>query len=888
MGSIRAMFDPRTVALIGASEKEGAIGRTLLENLLKGGKRQVFPVNPVRESCIGEKCYASVRDVPVHLDLAVIATPAPTVPAVVEECGRAGVEGVVIISAGFREIGREGRQLEDRIDGIRKHYGMRIVGPNCIGFIRPSISLNATFIKAAPEAGKIAFISHSGALGSAILDWAIEAHIGFSMFVSLGSMLDVDFGDLIDFLGDDQATKSILIYMESVGHAKKFMSAARGFARSKPIIILKPGRYEEASRAALSHTGAMTGDDQVYDAAFKRAGAVRVPGIDDLFNASSVLDSRNVPKGPRVVIVTNAGGPGAITTDRLVGGGGKLASLTEESLKELDAFLPAYWSRSNPVDVLGDTDVERYVEAMKICMNDPNVDGLVLIYTPQGPLDPTELAKAVTERAKRASKPVITTFMGGKSVAEARQIFNVNDIPTYPTPEDAVKTYLYMHRYQRNLELLYETPADLPVDQAPPKNNLKALIRAICAGGRRVLTEDESKRFLRNYKIPTTKTRLAKNVEEALGMAKETGYPVVLKIASPDISHKSDIGGVVTGIDSADRLTEEYGGLLERAKSACPGATIRGVTVQKMIEGIDYELILGAKKDRDFGAVILFGMGGIGAEIFRDFSIGLPPLNQTLARRLMEETKVYELIRGFRGKRPADMTRLEQLIVSFANMIVDFPEIKEMDINPIAISQGAPVALDARIIIDDNCLEYLPPYPHLVISPYPTRYVTPWSLGDGTPVILRPIRPEDEPLEYEMLNTLSEESMRGRFFLAPRHVGHEELTRFCNIDYDREMAIIAELTEDGKRRMIGVSRLIIEADKGIAEFALLVHDDYQDRGLGYKLIDVLIGIAQEKRLGMVYGLVLTENRRMLSICEKTGFAIRHQPDRVSRVELILR
>lgn len=888
MGTLKELFDPRTVALVGASEREGSVGRTVLENLLAAkDRRKIFPVNPKSESVLDNKAYPSIRSIGEEIDLAVISTPAPSVPSIVDECGKAGVAGLVIISAGFRETGEEGKRLEDQIEIARRRYGMRIVGPNCLGFIRPGIALNATFVKATPEQGKIAFISHSGALGSAILDWAMGAGIGFSMFVSLGSMIDVDFGDLIDFLGTDPATRSILIYMEGVGQAKKFMSAARGFARTKPIIILKPGKYKESAKAAQSHTGALTGDDEVYDAAFKRAGVVRVEGIDDLFSAASVLDSKHLPRGARLAIVTNAGGPGAITTDRLVGLGGRLAAIGEGTIKELDAFLPPYWSHGNPVDVLGDADVDRYQRAVELCLGDSSVDGILLIYTPQGMVEPKGLAEGISELAKRAWKPLLTTFMGGSAVTEAREVFMSNDIPTYDTPEKAVKIYMAMHRYQRNLELLYQTPAELPVNQAPPKNSLKALVRSICRRNRYALTEEESKRFLVNYGIPTTMTRLTRSIEEAQEVVHDIGYPVALKIVSPEILHKTDVGGVVLNVRSEKELTEQYEALLSRIAETVPQATITGVSVQQMIGHVDYEVILGAKKDKDWGSVILFGLGGITAEIFRDFSIGLPPLNQTLARRLMEDTKVFRMLEGYRGRQPVDLKQLEQIVVSFSELIVDFPEIDEMDINPIAIANGVPIALDARIILDKNCIEYVPPYPHLVITPYPSRYVTPWTLEDGTAVILRPIRPEDEPLEHGMLETLSSDTVRGRFFQSIKNLSHAELTRFCNIDYEREMAIVAELREGRRRRLVGVSRLIMDPDMRSGEFAVLIHDDYQNKHLGSKLVDMLIGIAMEKHMESVYGIVLSDNKRMLYICYKSGFTATPLPEGLTRVELDL-
>ena len=888
MADLKKIFSPKTIAVIGASESEGSVGKALTENLLLPNNRKIFPVNPNRKSILGIDSYARIADIPEQIDLAVIATPAQTVPGIIEECGKSGVEGVIIVSAGFKETGKTGEKLEEQIKEIRRTYGMRIIGPNCLGVIRPVNRLNASFLRVHPEPGKIAFISHSGALGSAILDWAINAHIGFSLFVSLGSMIDVDFGDMIDFLGDDPDTKSIMLYMEGIGNARKFMSAARGFARNKPIIILKPGRFTESAKAAMSHTGAMAGDDQVYDAAFKRAGVIRIKGIEDLFNTAEVLHSKNLPKGLDLAVITNAGGAGVIATDSILESGGKIAQLSEDSLKTLDLNLPKFWSKSNPIDVLGDADTGRYVMAVNICINDPNVHGIIIIYTPQGAANPEELAKAIADISKKSYKPIITVLMGGMKVEGAKKITLENNIPTYETPEEAIKTYMYMYRYGKNIQLLYETPEELPVDQAPPKNNLKVFIAELHKEGRTILTEEESKRFLANYGIPVIKPYLTNNPDEAINISNSIGYPVVIKIVSPDITHKSDIGGVVTGIYSDGQLRKEYEGLLNRVREKAGQAKITGISVQKMIEKIDYEIILGAKKDRDFGSVILFGMGGTTTEIFKDISIGIPPLNQTLARRLMEETKVHRMIQGYRGRPPADMKNLEQILVSFSNLIVDFPEISEIDINPLAISNGKGYALDARIALEMDTSRYTIPYQHLVITPYPTRYVLPWRLSDGTDVILRPIRPEDEPLEHEMLQTLSEDTLRGRFFQILKKISHEMLVRFCNIDYDREMAIIAEFKESEKKRIIGIGRLIIEPDFKKSEFAVIVHDEFQGKGMGYKLVDMLIGIAQEKGLGEVYGTVLTDNVRMLRVCEGLGFRITHLPDGISKVRLTLR
>ena len=895
MGSIERMFDPETVAVIGATEREGSVGRAIMENLLAGKEeREIFPVNPNRKTVLGLKCYPSIKDVPKHVDLAIVAVPAKIVPKVVEECGEAGVDGVVIISAGFREVGEEGRKLEQEIEKIREKYGLRILGPNCFGFIRPHIKLNATFLKKMPEPGQIAFISQSGALGSAILDWAVSSHIGFSMFISLGSMLDIDFGDLIDYLGEDPNTRSILIYMEGIDNikrARKFMSAARGFARTKPILILKPGKYEAGAKAAKSHTGSMVGSFEVYDAAFKRIGAVRVDEIEDLFNCASVLDSRYLPSGPRLAIVTNAGGPGVIAADSVVDYGGELAKLSRETMEVLNSVLPAHWSKGNPIDVIGDADVKRYIEAIKACLNDPNVDGVIVIYTPQGAAQPKELAEAVVNLALKRVKPVLAVWMGGgPEIEEARTIFYQNNIPCYDTPEKAIRTYMYMYMYKRNLELLYETPRELSVDLAPPKYHLKVMIRRALEEKRDVLMADEAERFMKVYGIPVPEGGLARSVGEAMIIASKIGYPVVLKIVSPDILHKVDVGGVITGINNENQLREAFNKLLDNVKNNAPNARIEGVYVQKMVTRADYELILGSKKDPIFGSVILFGSGGVGVELFKDYSIGLPPLNQVLARRLMEETRIYRMLKnGFRNKPPADLPKLEEVLVRFSNMIIDFPEIKEVDINPLIVSGDQVYAVDVRIILDlEVAGKEVEPYSNLVIMPYPTKYITPYTLRDGTQVLLRPIRPEDEPIEAELIENLSEESKRFRFFYVIKDITHDMLVRFCNIDYDREMAIIAEYTDSsGKRRNVGVGRLIMDPWRRRGEFAVVVADDFQGKGLGTKLVDMLIQIADEKGLETIYGIVMPENTKMIELCRKMGFDIRYTPEEVI-VELNLR
>jgi acetyltransferase len=882
------MLDPKTIALIGATETEGTVGRTIMENLMGSKGRTVFPINPHHETIFGLQCYPTVAAVPEEIDLAVVATPAASVPDVLEQCVKANVHGAIVVSAGFGETGKQGQALERRIKKILEGSPMRVVGPNCLGIIRPSVGLNASFLSVEPEPGDIALISQSGALGTGMLDWAVTAHVGFSMFASVGSMVDVDFADLVDFLGEDPHTRSILIYMESIGNARRFMSAAKGFARNKPIIVLKPGRYSESARAALSHTGAMAGGDEVYEAAFRRTGVVRVHEVADLFRAAEVLDSRRLPVGADVAIVTNAGGLGVMATDALVEHGGRLAELSEKTMATLDAALPPYWSHSNPVDVLGDAGSERFTAAVGACLADKGVSGILLIYTPQGNARPDAMAEQVTALVKNARKPVITVLMGGSTVDAGRKIFQEAGVPCYDTPEEAVRTYLGMYRYARNLELLYETPAEQPIDVAPPKHNLQAMLRRVRNSGRTVLTEEESKRFITTYGIPVVEQKLTYSVEEALTAAEKIGYPVVLKIVSHDITHKSAVGGVETGVCSPDDLRLAYDRMMKRVKKTAPKATIEGMAVQQMIRKIDWELILGMKKDWQFGSVVVFGAGGVGAEGLADFSVSLPPLNQVLARRMMEETRVFKtMVSPPRGVAAPDIGELQEILTMLSNIVVDFPEISEIDINPLVVSGGSACAVDARIVIDESVMAGKPKFPHMVITPYPTRYVTPWKLSDGTDILLRPIRPEDEPMEAELLATVSQETLRGRFFENSVNVDHDMLVRFCNIDYDREMAIVAELTQGKKKRIIGVGRLMGEADRGRGEFAVLVHDEFHRKGLGFKLTDMIIGIAQEKGLTEINGYIDANNRRMLRVAAELGFVVVSTEDCVATVRLDL-
>lgn len=878
------LFNPRRIAVIGASDEDGSVGAKLLRNLVGVGyKGAVYPVNPFRPIVQGITAYPTIERIPRRVDLAIIATPAHTVPQIVEECGRAGVPALVIISAGFREAGEEGENLEKRILELKTRYNMRIVGPNSLGVMRPHINLNATFADKAAHPGRIVFISQSAALCASMLDWAAEAHVGFSAIVSVGSMLDVDFGDLIDYFGMDPQTRSIVLYIESIKNARKFMSAARGFARAKPIVVVKAGKFPESAEAAICHTGALCGEDAVYDAAFRRAGIVRVEAIGDLLNCAETLAMQPTPPGPNLTIITNAGGPGIMATDSLIAKGGKLSSLDGTTVEALNQVLPSYCSTLNPIDVLEEATTTRFRKVTEICLRDPNSDGFLIIYTPQGASDPVETAKMIVELSKGNRKPILTSVMGEDVCWKARRILRKNGIPSFATPEEAVSTFMYMWSYAQNLELLYETPEELSLELSIPVF-LREVIRKASEEGRTTLTELESRQFLQAYKIPTTTSEVAKTPTEAAKAASRIGYPVAMKVLSPQITHKSQAGGVVLDVCNAAEARKLFGELAESVKKHNSRAEFEGVILQPMIRKKTYELLVGSKKDPHFGPVIVFGMGGIAAQLLKDVNIGFPPLNQVLARRLMENTAIYELLAA--PSRGVNLKLLEEILVKFSQLVIDFPEISEMDINPLIVDEHEAIAVDTRIAIDVDRLSIpVRPHEHLVISPYPKKYTVPWKLKNGTRIVIRPIKPEDEARLDDLFRAFSEETMRFRFFQVIREMTHETLTRYCNIDYNREIAIVAEPEESRERRIIGVARLILRPGQRKGEFAVAVGDQWQGLGLGSKLVDQIIEIAKDRGLESIGGDVLTNNAKMIDLCEKKGFTMKSVDEEIAEATL---
>ncbi|MFO0904637.1 MAG: bifunctional acetate--CoA ligase family protein/GNAT family N-acetyltransferase [Pirellulales bacterium] len=877
--NLEHLFSPRCVAVIGASDRPSSVGRTVFQNLLRPDfSGRVFPINPRHEQLEGRPCFKSVAELPERPDLVVIATPAATVPGLVRECGAAGAPSVIILSAGFRETGPAGAALERAIQREAAAFeGLRILGPNCLGVLSPHTGLNASFAADMPPKGRIAFISQSGALCTSVLDWALRENVGFSHFVSVGNMLDVSLGSLIDFFALDPHTDAILLYIESLDRPRHFMSAARGFTRKKPIIAYKSGRFAESAQAAASHTGAMAGMDAVYEAALRRAGIVRVFDVEHMFDCAELLASHHAPRGSRLAIVTNAGGPGVMATDELIERQGTLANLGPETIAALNDCLPPAWSHGNPVDVLGDASPERFAQAVQLVLNDPQVDAVVVVLTPQAMTDPTRTAEVVIEVAGRSRKPVIAAWMGGERVAEGIRRLNAAQIPTYASPEQAVRALMYLASYARRREMLYETPRDLPVEFPLDRAKLRAVFDTILSEGHEVLTESTSKSLLEAYEIPVAKPYVAWTVDDACKFAQRLGFPVALKIHSPSITHKTDVGGVMLNLADEAQVAAAFERMMTQAASAQLPLDGVGVTVQRMVTAPNgHEWIVGAKRDPVFGAVLLVGAGGVTAELYQDCALELPPLTERLARRMLESLKSWPLLSGYRGRPAANIDRLVEILIRVSYLAADYPEIVELDINPLLVTPDQAVALDARIVLDRSAI--LTPvrrYSHLAIRPYPEELTRTIRLPDGETIVLRPIRPEDEPLWHELLAGCSPESIRFRFRYLFSGTTHEMATRFCFIDYDREIAIvaIAEESATGRKQIRGVGRLVADADHRDAEYAVLVGDRWQGQGVGTLLTDYCLEICRAWGIQRVVAETAPDNHRMLELFERCGFEI---------------
>ncbi len=871
-------FKPKNVAMLGATENPGSVGRTTLWNLISspfGGA--VFPVNPKRESVLGIKAYKSVKEIPAEIDLAVIATNSKLIPGLVKECGEVGCKAAVVISAGFKEAGPEGIELERQLVENARAANMRIIGPNCLGIMVPPSGINATFAAGMARTGSVGFLSQSGALCTAVLDWSLAENVGFSAFMSLGSMADVGWGDLIYYLGNDPKTRAILIYMESVGDARSFLSAAREVAYTKPIIVIKAGRTAAGSQAAASHTGSMTGSDDVLDVAFRRSGVLRVTNIADLFYMAEVLAKQPRPKGPRLTILTNAGGPGVLAADSLLLGGGELAEISEQTIAELDQFLPATWSRHNPIDIIGDAGPDRYAKTLEVVSKDENTDGMLVILTPQAMTDATQTAQLLKPLAKLGDRPVVASWMGGVDVDAGVRILNQAGIPTFPYPDTAARMFNYMWRYASNLRSLYETPSYAQDDAEADTAAAVAILDRVRAEGRTILTEFESKDVLAAYGVPTLPSRIASTEDQAVEAADSMGYPVVLKLHSLTITHKTDVGGVQLNIRTPEGVRSAYQAIRDSVAAKAGLEHFNGVNVQPFAKLDGYEVILGSSIDPQFGPVLLFGMGGQLVEVFKDRSLALPPLNSTLARRMMERTKIYKALQGVRGRAPVDLAALEQLLVRFSRLVVEQPWIKEIDVNPLLASSERLLALDARIVLHDPATRP-EDLPKPAIRPYPTQYCGEWTMRNGETVRIRPIRHEDEPAMVKFHESLSERTVYQRYLQMlnlSQRTAHERLTRICYIDYANQMALAVERKDPatGESQIIGIGRLQGLAGVAESEFSIVVADKFQKSGLGTELLRRLIDIARREGVKVITADILAENYAMQKVAEKAGFQL---------------
>lgn len=882
--NFNSLFKPRSVAVIGASRRPGSVGAVLARNLFHGGfGGPVMPVNPKHESIEGVLCYPSVDALPMTPDLAVICTPPDTVPGLVKALAERGTRGVIVITAGFGEGNNEaGIALRDEMRAAAKPYLTRIIGPNCLGVLVPGIGLNASFSHISPPSGHIAFATQSGAVVTSVLDWAQRRQIGFSHLISLGSMADVDFGDTLDYLANDPQTRAILLYMESITDARKFMSAARAAARMKPVIVVKAGRHAASAEAAASHTGALAGSDAVYDVAFRRAGMLRVDTLGELFDAVETLSSAELPEGDGLTILTNGGGIGVLAADTLLSQGGELAELPDTVIEALDAVLPPTWSRGNPVDIIGDASGKRYADALQVLTEQQKSDAILILNCPTAVADSMEAAEAVIAEKNRPSKPgmprpaLFTSWVGEYTAESARRRFGEADVPTYSTPEGAVRAFMHMVEYKRNQAQLLETPPSVPEVFTPDYVAARALIDHAKAEGREILSEPEAKQLLAAYGVEITPTEVVQTPDDAAAAAERLGFPAAIKILSRDITHKSDVGGVVLDLEDAEAVRQAAQAMQRRVKETYPDASLQGFTIQPMVKRAGaWELIVGVTDDAQFGPVILFGQGGTAVEVIRDQALGLPPLNLKLAHEMMRQTRVYAQLKGYRSQAPADLDMIALTLTRIAQIATDFSEVKELDINPLLASEEGVIALDARIRMGTNGIGSQ----RLAIRPYPRELERTVTADNGTEYLLRPILPEDEPALHRAFAHLTPEQIRLRFFAPMKHLSHMAAARFTQIDYDRQMAFIITVPGvPGKAELYGAVHLNSDPNKEKAEYSIVVRHELTRQGLGRTLMEHMIDYARSHGIQQITGDVLRENRPMLALCQQLGFEQTTDPD----------
>lgn len=885
------LFEPASVAIIGASTRAGSIGAVLIENMRASKFRgMLYAVNPKQSDIQGVPCFPSIGKVPQRIDLAIIATPPQTVPQLINECGQAGVQAVVVITAGFSETGADGAKLERELLENARQHRVRVIGPNCLGIMRPGIGLNATFARGNALPGTLGLVSQSGAVCTAMLDWAQPNKVGFSSVISMGGSRDIDFGEIIDFLVNDPKTEHILLYIEGVRDARRFLSSLRAAARLKPVILMKVGRHPVGSRAAVSHTGAIVGADDVFDAAIHRAGAVRVTTIGQLVAAAQALSSHVRPRGDRLAIITNGGGPGVMAADRAADLGIPLAELSVATLESLQSALPSNWSHGNPMDLIGDADAARYRAGVSACLADENVDGALVILTPQAMTEPSAIADAVVEAARGHSKSVLACWMGEISVVDGRRRLAEAGIPVFRTPDPAVEMFSHVSAFYRNQRALLQTPGPGALLSPPDLDAARLIIEAVLADRRSVLNEIESKALLSAFRLPVAKTIIVHSAHEAMLVAGELGYPVALKVDSPDITHKTDAGGVLLNLATAQAVLNGYQQILDAVAIKQPQAHVTGVAVQPMVTRRNgRELMVGVIRDPVFGPAIAFGAGGVTIEVHKDRAVALPPLNSFLVTEMIRGTRVSKLLGSFRRMPPIKLEALEEVLLRVSEMVCELPWIEELDINPLIVDENGAIVADARIVVGQHA-PLRGRYGHMAIHPYPVRLISTWQPPEGELVTLRPIRPEDAEIEQTFVRSLSPESRRFRFMDTLRELTPAMLVRFTQIDYDREMAFVATIQRDGKEVEVGVCRYITNPDGATCEYAIVVADDWHRRGLGRRMMAQLIEVARRRGLQAMVGHVMASNRGMLELCQELGFEIAESTDdpMVKRVTLALR
>jgi len=876
---LTTLFEPNSVAVVGASERENAVGNVIFRNILESSfKGKLFAVNPKHDQVLGHTAYKSVEDVGVRLDLAIIATRPQTLPLIIEQCGRAGVKNAIVLASGFSESGHIGAALERKMLEMARSYGVRILGPNCLGIMRPNLGLNGTFTRATAGTGNLALVSQSGAMCAAVLDWAQSNNVGFSSVISLGMSVDVDFGEILDYLIYDNRTHYVLLYVEGIRNSRRFMSALRSAARVKPIILLKAGRHAGGERAVQTHSGMSAVPDAVFDAAVRRAGVVRVSNVGQLFFAAKALSSRYRPSGTRLAIITNGGGPGALAADRAGDLNIPLAELSHATVQGLNACLPPNWSHNNPIDIMGDATPERYRDAVLAVAKDEGVDAILVVLVPAAMTQPDEVARMMIEINGQIGKPISCCWIGEAHVATARKMLAESRMPVYRTPETAVELHSHIATYFKNQKLLLQTPTPSAHQKQPEYDGAKMLIEAVLGERRKVLSEMESKAVMRTFRIPVAQTMVARTPTEALLLAEQIGFPIAMKVDSPDLIQKSDAGGVRLNITSAAAVRNAYLDIIETVQKRHPGIRINGVSIEPFVaRPHGRELMIGVVRDRAFGPVIVFGAGGTDVEIFRDRAIALPPLNRFLAQDLIKSTRVSGILGDFRNMPPINMEALEDVLLCISEMVCELPWIQSVDLNPLIVDENGAIAADARIVID-----HAPPtgdrYSHMAIHPYPAHLIQHWPQNDGTDVLVRPIRPEDAELVQDFVRCMSDESRYMRFMDTIRELSPSMLTRFTQIDYDREMALVAIFEEEGKPKMIGVSRYVTNPDGETVEFALAVADDWQKHGIGPKLMTSIIDVAKAKGFRAIVGDVLAANDKMLKLMSSLGFTIHPHPE----------